>query len=144
MNWNTRIARISGIDVKIHWTFYLLLGFAFFSGLSSGLGTAIFASVFLLAAFFCVVLHEFGHAFDVDQNGRLDLDDADVMIHDILGTVSGDVDLNQTVDFADFLALAHHFGNEGGWAEGDFNGDRVVDFSDFLILTNVFGRGSQA
>jgi stage IV sporulation protein FB len=63
-NRSKPIARFSGIDVSIHWTFYLLLGWIVLNGLfTGGLGTAVVDVVFLAAAFSCVVLHEFGHAF---------------------------------------------------------------------------------
>ena len=56
--------RISGIDVSIHWTFVLFLGWILVAGLfGGGLAAALVQTGFVVAAFACVVLHEFGHAF---------------------------------------------------------------------------------
>lgn len=64
MNWSFRIFRVAGIDVKIHFTFLLLLAFlgldAFGSG---GWIAAILQVAFVSLLFLCVLLHEFGHAF---------------------------------------------------------------------------------
>lgn len=63
-NRSKAIFRFSGIDVKIHWTFYLLLVWVLLNGLfNRGIGSAVIDVVFLASAFLCVVLHEFGHAF---------------------------------------------------------------------------------
>lgn len=55
MSWSLPIIRIAGIQLRIHVTFLLLLGWI-------ALGSA-GAALFLLLLFLCVVLHEFGHAF---------------------------------------------------------------------------------
>ncbi len=64
MAWSLRIARIAGTEVRIHFTFFLLLAFFGYSWYQKG-GTpaAIFGILFTLALFGCVLLHEFGHAF---------------------------------------------------------------------------------
>ena len=59
-----KIATISGIPVKLHWTFGLLLAGVGFIGYMNDYGvagTAYFGG-FVMALFFCVVLHEMGHA----------------------------------------------------------------------------------
>ncbi|MDB5325058.1 MAG: hypothetical protein JWM57_627 [Phycisphaerales bacterium] len=54
----------------------------------------------------------------------------------------GDADLNDKVDFNDFLVLQNNFNRTGTtFSEGDFNYDSVTDFNDFLILQNSFGTG---
>lgn len=64
MKWSFRIARVAGIEVRIHVTFLLILGvFALLFANEGGLEAAVFGTLFFLALFFCVVLHEFGHAF---------------------------------------------------------------------------------
>ena len=64
MSWSYRIARFSGIDVKIHATFLLLLAFYAFQGYAAeGVPGAIFSTTFISLLFVCVLLHEFGHAF---------------------------------------------------------------------------------
>ena len=55
MSWSIPIVRIAGIQLRIHVTFLLLLGWIALG--STG------AALFLLLLFLCVVLHEFGHAF---------------------------------------------------------------------------------
>lgn len=64
MNWSWRIARLAGVDVFLHWTFLLLIGWILFSYLASGASmTAAWLGVgFVIALFGCVVLHELGHA----------------------------------------------------------------------------------
>lgn len=61
------------------------------------------------------------------------------------GSLRGDVDLDGTVGFADFLIHASSFGQTsengfaGGWQQGDFNCDGNVVFADFLLLASNFG-----
>ncbi|MGL4462894.1 MAG: site-2 protease family protein, partial [Planctomycetia bacterium] len=56
--------RFAGIDVFLHWTFLLLLGWVFLAHLGSGdsMSKALEGVAFILSIFACVVLHEFGHA----------------------------------------------------------------------------------
>jgi Zn-dependent protease len=64
MKWSFRIARVAGIDVRIHLTFLLLLAFYGWSGYVDGGWEAAGVSVlFVSLLFLCVLLHEFGHAF---------------------------------------------------------------------------------
>ena len=58
------LGTVGGIKIVIHWTFTLLLAWVVFSTLKQGGNTAmaIFNIVLVLVLFFCVVLHEFGHA----------------------------------------------------------------------------------
>lgn len=63
MGWSIRIARIAGIDVKVHVTFFLLLawiGLVYYA--EGGTDAAVAGVAFILALFGCVLLHEFGHA----------------------------------------------------------------------------------
>lgn len=63
MRWSIRIARVAGIDVKLHLTFLLFLawiGFSYYQ--RGGSAAAVEGTVFILAIFGCVLLHEFGHA----------------------------------------------------------------------------------
>ena len=71
MNWSWRIGRIAGIDVYVHSTFLLLLGWvALAHYLAHGdLGEAIGGLVFILALFGIVVLHELGHALTARHYG---------------------------------------------------------------------------
>jgi Zn-dependent protease/predicted transcriptional regulator len=63
MKWSFQIARVSGIDIKIHATFFLilLLGAVQWGG-PNGLAGAFFGVLLMALLFFCVVLHELGHS----------------------------------------------------------------------------------
>lgn len=64
MGSSFRIARVAGIDVRIHVTFFLvLLFYAWIFYAEGGLGSAVTGVAFVLLLFLCVLLHEFGHAF---------------------------------------------------------------------------------
>ena len=54
MGWSIPILRVSGIQLRIHVTFLLLIVWVALGSWSS--------AVFVLLLFLCVVLHEFGHA----------------------------------------------------------------------------------
>jgi Zn-dependent protease len=63
MKWSVRIARIAGIDLKIHFTFLLLLawiGLTYYQ--AGGLEIALQGLLFVTLLFACVLLHELGHA----------------------------------------------------------------------------------
>lgn len=65
MGTSLTLFRIWGIDVRIHWSFVLILAYgAFFYGDSELglLGGALFGMFLILLLFVCVTLHEFGHA----------------------------------------------------------------------------------
>jgi Zn-dependent protease len=70
MKWSLRIARIRGIDIRVHATFVLilLLG-AVHYGVPYGGAGAVFGVLFMLALFACVVLHELGHSLVAQQLG---------------------------------------------------------------------------
>ena len=64
MRWSLKVARIAGIDVRIHVTFFLLLAWFGYSRFMENRDPreALAAVGMLLALFSCVLLHEFGHA----------------------------------------------------------------------------------
>lgn len=63
MRWSVKIAKIAGIEVRIHLTFLLLLAWIGISYYQSGGRDAAIEGVgFVLSVFACVLLHEFGHA----------------------------------------------------------------------------------
>jgi len=64
MRWSLKATRIAGIDVYIHFTFFLLLAWvAFIHWKQTGsIGAALVGVLFILSIFACVVLHELGHA----------------------------------------------------------------------------------
>ncbi|MFO7567779.1 MAG: site-2 protease family protein [Enhygromyxa sp.] len=71
MKWAWRIARIAGIDVRIHVTFLALLAWiAWISYASTGTAAGALDGVLLiLVVFGIVVLHEFGHALTARRFG---------------------------------------------------------------------------
>ena len=71
MKWSLKIGRFSGIDVRMHITFLLLVGWIALLYWRQGqsLAAAITGVVFILAIFLCVVLHEFGHALAARRYG---------------------------------------------------------------------------
>jgi Zn-dependent protease/CBS domain-containing protein len=63
MSWSLPIIRIAGIQLRIHITFLLLIGWLALAYYNTGGSAAAAAGViFILLLFLCVVLHEFGHA----------------------------------------------------------------------------------
>lgn len=51
----------------------------------------------------------------------------------------GDANLDNRVDFADFVRLSAHFGQPGFWYQGDFDQNYRIDTRDFELLTDAFG-----
>ncbi len=71
MKWSWKLARIAGIDIYVHATFFILIAWI---GLSywqvEGTLAAVVSGIgFILALFACVVLHEFGHALTARRYG---------------------------------------------------------------------------
>ena len=63
MKWSFHLARIAGIDVRVHATFFLLLVWFGFVYYAEGGPAAVFTGLsFIILLFVCVILHEFGHA----------------------------------------------------------------------------------
>lgn len=70
MKWSLRIARVSGIDVRVHATFAFALAYfaSAFSG-SNGLRGALFGVILLCSLFVCLTLHELGHSLVAQRFG---------------------------------------------------------------------------
>ena len=71
MKWQWKLGRFAGIDVYVHATFLLLIGWV---GVSHWLehqswGEVFNGILFILALFACVVLHEYGHALTARKYG---------------------------------------------------------------------------
>jgi len=71
MKWSWKISTISGIDVFIHATFLLIIGWVGFSywQQTRTLTGTLEGILFTMVLFGCVVLHEFGHAFTARRYG---------------------------------------------------------------------------
>lgn len=70
MRWSFKIARVAGIDVRVHATFFLLLAWlGALYGREGGWPAAWEGIFFVLLVFGCVLLHEFGHAMAARRYG---------------------------------------------------------------------------
>ena len=90
---------------------------------------------------------------DCNQDGVVDYQDLNCAcgskeIDEVLaatGLLLGDLDGNESVDFADFLKLSANFGNDvADYLQGDLDCSGDVSFEDFLTLSANFGKSSQA
>lgn len=77
MNWSLRIGRLLGIQVFVHWTFFILLVFVFLLGAGVFAGQATIAWMdglrragFIVLLFVFVLLHELGHALTARSLGN--------------------------------------------------------------------------
>lgn len=81
---------------------------------------------------------------DMDGDLLVDQRDVDQVVHSILCTEYGDVDLDGDVDAVDADILQGvnppaSFPRAGGWADGDMNGDKQVNAADLAILSANLG-----
>lgn len=84
MKWAFKIARIAGIDVKVHSTFFLLLiwlGYSYWSSQQS-VKAVVNGLFFVLLLFLFVIMHEFGHALAAR---RFNIQTADITLLPIGG-----------------------------------------------------------
>jgi Zn-dependent protease/CBS domain-containing protein len=84
MKWSLKIGRFAGIDVYLHVTFLIVVAIVglehWFS--RGTVGAALQGTVFFLALFLCVLLHEFGHAL---MAARFGIQTADITLLPIGG-----------------------------------------------------------
>ncbi|MGE5374966.1 MAG: site-2 protease family protein [Bacteroidota bacterium] len=71
MKWQWKLGRFAGIDVFVHATFLLLIGWVGYSQWleNRNWGDVLNGILFILALFLCVVLHEYGHALTARRYG---------------------------------------------------------------------------
>ena len=71
MGWSLKLGKWFGIEVNLHVTFLLLIGFLALTGFAATRNAgAVAGSIgFLLVLFLCVLLHEFGHALAARRYG---------------------------------------------------------------------------
>jgi hypothetical protein len=84
-------------------------------------------------------------ANDLNSDGKVDVTDADTLVHSVLATLDGDATLDGSVDFNDLVKLAQHYNIEDGnrsWAEGDFSHDGNVDFNDLVRLAQHYNMSA--
>ncbi len=80
--------------------------------------------------------------YDMDDSGQVDVDDLNLWLTELFGTVLGDVNLDLTVDLIDLSTLASHFGEAIliDYTDGDLNLDGTVNLIDLSILATGFGQ----
>ena len=69
MKWSFHLARIAGIDLKVHITFFLIVLLGAMQFASFGVAGLAFGALLILLLFACVTLHEFGHALAAQRYG---------------------------------------------------------------------------
>lgn len=69
MKWSLNLGKISGIQVYIHWTFLILLGWIVVNVGGEGINETLWSTAFILSIFVCVFLHELGHAMAARRYG---------------------------------------------------------------------------
>ena len=71
MKWSWKLGRFAGIDVYVHATFLLIIGWVALEHWIQGRSLAAVLSgiVFILALFGCILLHEYGHALTARRYG---------------------------------------------------------------------------
>lgn len=71
MKWQWKLGRFLGIDVYVHVTFLLLIGWVGYSYWQEHgtIAEVVNGVLFILALFLCVVLHEYGHALTARKYG---------------------------------------------------------------------------
>src|SRR5260221_13540532 len=84
MRWSFKVARIAGIDIRVHiGTFILLLGgFLYIYSYTGDRTGALNAVLIWICVFICVLLHERGHAFAAKAYG---IATVDITLHPLGG-----------------------------------------------------------
>jgi Zn-dependent protease/CBS domain-containing protein len=69
MNWSFKIARASGIDIRVHVTFLLIVLWGASQFSRYGITGMLFGVALILLLFLCVTLHELGHSVVAQKFG---------------------------------------------------------------------------
>ncbi len=71
MKGSLNLGRVSGIKIKVHWTFLFIIIWVAFIEINQGgnLQSVLFNIALILVVFLCVVLHELGHALTAQHFG---------------------------------------------------------------------------
>lgn len=80
--------------------------------------------------------------YDLTEDGFVNTEDIDRWLARFAYTEPGDLNVDQTISFADFLIFADNYLKQNAtYSDGDINGDMIVDFADFLVLSDNYGFG---
>ncbi|HEV3343699.1 MAG TPA: site-2 protease family protein [Pirellulales bacterium] len=79
MKWSWKLGTVAGIGIFVHWTFLILIGWIVLSDVVRGaqhnqpanriLAEALEGTLYIVAIFACIVLHELGHALTARRYG---------------------------------------------------------------------------
>src|SRR5215510_9415292 len=155
MTWQWKLARLAGIDVYIHATFLLLIGWVgynYWIQYHSWMEVLV-GILFILVLFLCVVLHEYGHALTARKYG---IRTRDITIYPIGGVARLErmpdrpieefwvalagpaVNLIIAGGIAAYLFLTHHLAplTAVGLARGSFI-ERLMAVNIYLVAFNL-------
>jgi hypothetical protein len=83
--------------------------------------------------------------FDLDADGLVDLQDLNVLVHELVVTWFGDADCDGEFNAADINAVfasgKYNTGESASWHEGDWNADLVFDKKDLMVADSDGGYG---
>ncbi|WP_273847364.1 site-2 protease family protein [Rubrobacter calidifluminis] len=152
MGGSFKIGRAFGIDVKVHWTFFLLLlvfGYSAYSS-SESLTTTLITIGLIIALFVFVLLHEFGHSL-VAQRLGIEIPDITLLplgglarmksmpekpLDEVKIAIAGP--LVNVVLAAIFFLASFGFGGEGTGTPGIMpNRGTAGQILEYLALTNL-------
>ena len=149
MPWSWKLARIAGIDVYVHATFFMVIAWiALVHWNQSHTVAAVVEGVgFILALFACVVLHEYGHALTAARYG---IHTRDITLLPIGGVARlermPDVPLQElwvalagpAVNVVIALVLFAGLQLSGAWEAVDGIGVTTGAFAERVMIANVF------
>ena len=149
MPWSWKLARIAGIDVYVHATFFMVIAWIALLhwNESQSLAAVVEGVGFILTLFACVVLHEFGHALTAAHYGirtrditllpigglaRLERLPA-VPVQELWVALAG-----PAVNVVIAILLFGWLQASGAWQSADQIGVTTGAFAERVMLANVF------
>jgi Zn-dependent protease/CBS domain-containing protein len=148
MPWSWKLARIAGIDVYVHATFFIVIGWIALAHWSEhhSIAAVVEGVGFILTLFACVVLHEFGHALTAARYGIRTKDITllpigglarlermpDVPIQELWVALAGPA-VNVVIAIVFFVALLL----SGNWRSFEQIGIATGGFAERVMVANV-------
>lgn len=152
MPWSWKLARLAGIDVYVHATFFMLVAWiaVIHWNESQSLAAVVEGVGFIIALFACVVLHEFGHALTAARYGIRTRDITllpigglarlerlpEVPVQELWVALAG-----PAVNVVIALLLFGWLHAAGAWQPVDRIGVATGAFAERVMLANVFLAG---